>query len=35
MRREGREEEAGVLGKSNYSHPAGVVKRIISILLPI
>jgi hypothetical protein len=30
MRREGREEKAGVLGKSNYSHPADVVKTIIS-----
>jgi hypothetical protein len=30
MRREGREEKAGVLGKSNYSHPADVVKTIMS-----
>ena len=30
MRREGREEKAGVLGKSNYSRLADVVKTIIS-----
>jgi hypothetical protein len=30
MRREGREEKAGVLGKSNYSHPVDAVKTIMS-----
>jgi hypothetical protein len=31
MRREGREEKAGVLGKSNYSRPTAAVKKIMSI----